>query len=557
MNAYAVRVLVADGDHSLADDYRLMLAPQAKQGEESGLAVWAPELFGAARAHKRFPAIELVFAGDGDAALGKLRAALAEDRPFAITLVAIGSGDDGVRLATELRALDPHLQIILVGPGSELHPVELSERVPPADQLFFLRKPFHSIEIQQMILALTARWRAERRRTGGSPSLDLAELLDCFPGGAAIFDRRDRLICANDGLRGMFPDLADLLLAGTPYEEFCRELAERHLPASRLIRPETWIRERLDWHARAGGAIEQKLDGGRWVLQLEGQAGAGETYCWFYDISEFKQRDLGRAAASHMTQMAQSFAALCDQFRNLGMSAEAAEPQAGNRRISGDVSVLPNAAGGRSGLGRVQALTEKLQAVAQRQRLAPETLQVDKTLGEVVRRQRAEMPPGISIEVITGAGLWPTLLDAGRLAEAVGELLRNAFEAMLNGGRLVVECANVRLGRDFTVARPGMSPGDYIRISIQDSGPGMSSDLAERALNPFFTSRDRATHLGLGLSIVYGFTQQSGGCMEIEGGEGRGTTVTLYFPRAEEMERVPDDDQQQERGGGSARRRAS
>jgi len=339
--------------------------------------------------------------------------------------------------------------------------------------------------------------------------------------------------------------------------DVCRELAERHLPASRLIRPETWIRERLDWHARAGGAIEQKLDGGRWVLQLEGQAGAGETYCWFYDISEFKQRDLGRAAASHMTQMAQSFAALCDQFRNLGMSAEAAEPQAGNRRISGDVSVLPNAAGGRSGLGRVQALTEKLQAVAQRQRLAPEPLRVDKTLGEAVRRQRAEMPPGVTVEVITGAGLWPTLLDAGRLAEAVGELLRNAFEAMLNGGRLVVECANVRLGRDFTVARPGMSPGDYIRISIQDSGPGMSSDLAERALNPFFTSRDRATHLGLGLSIVYGFTQQSGGCMEIEGGEGRGTTVTLYFPRAEEMERVPDDDQQQERGGGSARRRAS
>jgi len=555
VNAYALRVLVVDRDHSLVDDYRMMLAPQARQDGESVLAAWAPGLFGAACGHKRFPAVDLVFAPDGDVALEDLRAALSEGRPFAIALLEIGDGDEGVRLAAELRAQDPELQIVLVGTGSDLHPVELSERVPPADQLFFLRKPFHAIEVQQLALALGARWRSERRRTRGTVGAGLAELLDCFPGGAAVFDRRDRLICANDGLRELFPELASLLIAGTPYEVFCREMAERHLPASRLIRPETWIRERLDWHARAGGAIEQNLDGGRWVLQLEGLAGAGETYCWFYDITEFKRRDLGRAAASHMTQMAQSFAALCDQFANLGVSVGAAGSLTGQRQISGDIAMLPNAAGTRGGLRRVQALTEKLQAVAQRQKLAPRPLRIDKALGEMVRRQRAEIPPGVTIEVVTGAGLWPALLDAAHFVEAIGELLRNAFEAMLNGGRLVVDCANVRLTREFTAARAGLSPGEYVRISIQDSGPGMSSDLAERALNPFFTSKDRTTHLGLGLSVVYGFTQQSGGYMDFEGGEGQGTTVTLYFPRAEKAEQFPSTDEEQVRTGGTAQRR--
>jgi len=134
--------------------------------------------------------------------------------------------------------------------------------------------------------------------------------------------------------------------------------------------------------------------------------------------------------------------------------------------------------------------------------------------------------------------------------------LRNAFEAMLNGGRLVVECTNVRLTREFTVLRPGLSPGEYVRISIQDSGPGMSGDLAERALNPFFTSKNQATHLGLGLSIVYGFAQQSGGYMDFEGGEGRGATVTLYFPRSKEIERSPSDTAGQVRTGGTGQRRA-
>lgn len=555
MNAYALRVLVVDQDQSLIEDYRLMLAPRERPDDESLLAAWAPDLFGAARAHKRFPSVDLVAAADGDVAVEAMRAALSDGRPFALALVDIGLGDDGVRLAAELRALDQEVQIVLVGVGSDLHPVELSERVPPADQLFFLRKPFHAVELQQLVLALGARWRAERRRIRGAGGFGMADLLDCFPGGAAVFDRRDRLICANDALRRMFPELASLLIAGTPYEVFCREMAERHLPASRLIRPESWIRERLDWHARAGGAIEQKLDGGRWVLQLEGLADGGETYCWFYDITEFKRRDLGRAAASHMTQMAQSFAALCDQFTNLGLSAEAAEARSGQRRISKDVAMLPGAAAGRGGLGRIHALTEKLQAVAQRQKLAPQPLQVDKALGDAVRRQRVDMPPGVTVEVVTGAGLWPALLDAERFAEAIDELLRNAFEAMLNGGRLVVECANVRLTRDFTAARPGLSPGEYIRVSVQDSGPGMSGDLAERAINPFFTSKDRATHLGLGLSIVYGFTQQSGGYLDVEGGEGRGTSVTLYFPRAEEAEQAPSGDAAGHAGAAGTRQR--
>ncbi|MFQ6017020.1 MAG: ATP-binding protein, partial [Kiloniellaceae bacterium] len=102
-------------------------------------------------------------------------------------------------------------------------------------------------------------------------------------------------------------------------------------------------------------------------------------------------------------------------------------------------------------------------------------------------------------------------------------------------GRLIVETTNLRLTREFVALRTGLSAGEYVRVSVQDTGPGMSPELADRALNPFFTSKGQDGHLGLGLSAAYGFANQSGGHIEIDGGEGRGVTIDLYFPRAEEV----------------------
>jgi CheY-like chemotaxis protein len=555
---YAIRTLVVDGDASLLDDYRKILAPAAETRKDGLFAQLESDFFGAAVGHKRFPEIDVVAVSQGQDAVDAVSAALDEGRPFAVTFIEthLARGLDGLRTAEQIRALDSDIHIVLVSAKVEIHPVEMSERVPPADQLFFVNKPFHPAEIQQLILALAARWRGDRWQFGGGRSRagSLPEVLERLPAGALVFDRRDRLLAVNDAMGEMFPELADLFVAGTSYEEIQRGAAKRLLPENTLIRVDAWLAERMQWHLRSGGAIEQRLRGGRWVLLVEEASASGETFCLYYDVTELKRREASRATSAHMTQMAQSFAALCEQFDDLGGAGEAgAVSPLGHRRGGGSaVAVLPGGIGGSQSHGHIQSLAGRLQAVAQCQKLAPESLGMNRIVGEVVRKLRGEQDTAVQMEVIAGAGLWPILIDSAKFEIALAELVRNACDAMDGGGRLTVETVNIRLTRDFVATRAGLAAGEYVRISVQDTGPGMAPELVERALNPFFTSRDKNAHMGLGLSVVYGFTHQSGGYIEVDGGEGRGATIDLYFPRGEEISAGPIEDET--RGGAETER---
>lgn len=554
---YAIRILVVDGDTNLLDDYQRILAPPAEARGDGLFAQFESDLIGAAVAHKRFPEIDVVAVTQGHEAVDAVRAALDEGRPFAVAFIDLylARGFDGLRTAEQIRALDPDVHVVLVSARPEVHPVEMSERVPPADQLFFVSKPFHATEIQQLVLALAARWRGERWQFGGGRSRagGLPEVLDRLPAGALVFDRRDRLLAANDAMGELFPELAELFVAGTSYEEIQRGAAERLLPENTLMRVDAWLAERMEWHLRSGGAIEQRLRGARWVLLVEEVSASGETICLYYDVTELKRREASRATAAHMTQMAQSFAALCEHLDGLagasgaaggGAGGAGAESALGSRREGGaDVAVLPGAIGGSSNPGHLQTLAARLQAIAQRQKLVPERLSMNRIVGEVVRKLRGESDSDIQMEVIAGAGLWPVLIDGEKFETALAELIRNACEAMEGGGRLTVETVNIRLTREFVATRAGLAAGEYVRISVHDTGPGMAPELVERALNPFFTSKDKNAHIGLGLSEVYGFTHQSGGYIEVDGGEGRGATIDLYFPRGAEPSAEPIDDQ--------------
>ncbi len=544
----AMRVLVVDDEPNLVQDYRYILGGSRASDPAALSDKLERDLFGAGLENGKFPEIDLTTHHQGREAVEAVRAAVEEGRPYALAFVDLylAPGLDGLQTAEQIRAVDPDVYIVLVSARSDLHPLELSERVPPVDQLFFVKKPFHGVEIQQLTLALGSKWRAEHRRYG-SAALGAAgsgagwtATLERLPAGIVVFDRRDRLLAANEEMSRLFPELADLLVPGTRYEEIQQEIAERLLPEDTLVRVDSWVKDRLDWHARSGGILEQKLRGSRWVLLVEGASPSGETYGLYYDISDIKHREQNRATASHMRQMAQSFAALCERLDPLLQAGEGGPDSAtAGRRRGADVALFPGISGPE---GPVHFLTSKLTAIAQRQRLAPESIGLNRVVGETVRRMRGELSAGVAAEVIAGAGLWPVLVDKDGFSAALVELLRNAIEAMGSMGRLTVETANIRLNRDFVATRSGLAAGEYVRVSVLDTGPGMSAELAERALNPFFTSKDKSSHLGLGLSVAYGFTSQSGGHIEIDGGDGRGVTVDLYFPRAEEVSAAPLDE---------------
>ena len=549
---HAIRALFVDDEPSLLDDYRRILGSPSDTGDERLFAKLESDLFGSAVRHKRFPTIDLVALHQGREAVEAVRAALDAGRPFMVAFIDLylTPGLDGLQTAEQIRALDPDIHIVLVSAHANIHPVDMSERVPPADQLYFVKKPFHPVEIQQLVLALSARWRGERWHFGSGRSASaglgrggLSDVLERLPAGAIVFDRRDRLLSANEEMGKLFPELAELLETGTPYAEIQRAVAERLLPENTLVRIDTWVGDRLEWHARSGGALEQRLRGSRWVLLIEGTAPLGETFCLYYDITDLKRREANRATAAHMTQMAQSFAALCKWLDGLAGQTGRVGDAAASRLAGSGIAVLPGGLGAPPGLGHVQFLADKLQAIAQRQKLAPESIGLNRVVGEVVRRMRGELPPTVLTEVIAGAGLWPVLLDAAKFDIVLAELVRNACEAMGAGGRLTLETANIRLTREFVATRAGLLAGEYVRLSVQDTGQGMLPELVERVLNPFFTSRDKSAHMGLGLSVAYGFISQSGGYMEIDGGEGRGATVDLYFPRGEELMAEPAEDE--------------
>jgi CheY-like chemotaxis protein len=139
----------------------------------------------------------------------------------------------------------------------------------------------------------------------------------------------------------------------------------------------------------------------------------------------------------------------------------------------------------------------------------------------------------IEIEIVRSGGLWRTEVDPGQLDAAILNLALNARDAMPAGGRLTIETANARLDSDYAAQHPEIRPGQYVMIAISDTGQGMSGDVVRRAFEPFFTTKEVGKGTGLGLSMLYGFVQQSGGHIKIYSEPGQGTTVRMYFPRAE------------------------
>ncbi|MFL5280505.1 MAG: ATP-binding protein [Rhodopila sp.] len=179
---------------------------------------------------------------------------------------------------------------------------------------------------------------------------------------------------------------------------------------------------------------------------------------------------------------------------------------------------------------RGAALTHRLLAFSRRQTLEPKPTNINRLVDGLADLIRRTVGPGVILEVEALPALWTTLIDPNQLESALLNLCINARDAMPDGGRLTIRTANTALGR-LAARRLGLTPGPYVSLSITDTGTGMSSDILEHAFEPFFTTKPLGQGTGLGLSMIYGFVQQSGGQVQISSEVGAGTTVCLYLPR--------------------------
>jgi signal transduction histidine kinase/CheY-like chemotaxis protein len=189
-----------------------------------------------------------------------------------------------------------------------------------------------------------------------------------------------------------------------------------------------------------------------------------------------------------------------------------------------------------SSVGRAAALTHRLLAFSRRQTLDPKPIRVDGLVGSMEDLFRRTVGPSIQIETkLAGGGLWPVLCDPNQLENALLNLVINACDAMPDGGHLAIETANVALDEkgaaSSDVPLRNVPAGEYVAVSVTDTGTGMSPTTMTRVFEPFFTTKPLGQGTGLGLSTIYGFVQQSGGHIHLRSEVGQGTTVTIYLPR--------------------------
>jgi signal transduction histidine kinase len=180
---------------------------------------------------------------------------------------------------------------------------------------------------------------------------------------------------------------------------------------------------------------------------------------------------------------------------------------------------------------RATVLTQRLLAFSRRQTLDPRPIDVNKLVGGMEDLIRRSVGPDIDVEVVGASELWLTKIDPSQLENALLNLCINGRDAMApRGGRLTIETANKWL--DAKAAREhDLSAGQYISLSVTDTGTGMTPEVIARAFDPFYTTKPLGEGTGLGLSMVYGFVRQSGGQVRIYSEIGKGTTICLYFPR--------------------------
>jgi PAS domain S-box-containing protein len=180
---------------------------------------------------------------------------------------------------------------------------------------------------------------------------------------------------------------------------------------------------------------------------------------------------------------------------------------------------------------RAAALTHRLLAFSRRQTLDSRPTDVNRLVASMGNLIQRTVGPAIQVDTRLPDGLWNTLCDPNQLESALLNLAINARDAMPGGGRLKIETSNIIIDEVYAAEYPGIVPGEYVAISVTDTGTGMPPDVLARAFDPFFTTKPLGQGTGLGLSMIYGFAKQSGGQIRIYSEQGKGTTVRLKLPR--------------------------
>ncbi len=284
--------------------------------------------------------------------------------------------------------------------------------------------------------------------------------------------------------------------------------------------------------------VERQGERGTFVEVFHNPTAEGGRVVTLLDITGRRQAEEALRQAQKLEALGQMTGGIAHDFNNLltiimGSLELLRGSVSRDEKALGRIDMVSVAA------ERAARLTRQLLAFARRQPLQPEVVNLGHLLNETLPLLRRAVGELIVVECVAVGGLWNTTVDAAQFQSAVLNLAINGRDAMPDGGKLTIEVANAALDDDYAARHAEIEPGQYVLFAMTDTGKGMDAATAERALDPFFTTKPAGEGTGLGLPQVYGFVKQSGGHLKIYSEVGEGTTVKLYLPRGFGQESAP------------------
>jgi signal transduction histidine kinase/CHASE3 domain sensor protein len=372
-----------------------------------------------------------------------------------------------------------------------------------------------------LVLAISAGMLFSAFRQSDRSQSVLQATINGITRGIAAFEK-DRLVAWNDRFVALFGVPADLAKIGTPMSRFAAAgfdgvLSDLHIQMERARQKNETI------------AIERTRPDGTVFAMFFSPPRDGIATFGAADVTLDRQRDHFLRHAQKMDALGKMTGGIAHDFNNLLtvvlMNLDVLHDDPSIMQKFGRRIELMSAA-----TQKGATLVQQLLAYARKQPLEPEVVDLRDLMPGLIDLIKRTIGEDIEVEGSIGKEICPTIVDPAQFESSVLNLALNARDAMPDGGRLHLELAKVALDETYTAIHAEVEPGDYVLLTVTDTGCGMAPEIAARAFDPFFTTKGNGQGTGLGLSMVYGFVKQTGGHIDLTSEPGKGTTFKLYFP---------------------------
>jgi PAS domain S-box-containing protein len=342
-----------------------------------------------------------------------------------------------------------------------------------------------------------------------------------------------RLLDCNEACAQIFGYTREEILAH-PTGEFYFEPSEREAFLQQLLERGSLTNCELRMRRKDGSVV--------WILEnasvLRGPDGAPAFIeGTLIDITDRREMEEQLLQAQKLEAVGLLAGGVAHDFNNLLMVVKGHTELMLDRLSVGDAARY-NAEQVLKAAERAASLTAQLLAFSRKQVIEPKILNLNTVVHDTEKMLRRLIREDVELIVRPGAGLGRVKADPGQLTQVILNLAVNARDAMPNGGKLVIETANVELDDGYVRLHPSVIPGAYVLLAVSDSGRGMDRETLARVFEPFFTTKERGKGTGLGLATVYGIVKQSGGWIWVYSEPNRGTTFKIYLPRVDEEQDV-------------------